>query len=95
MVNIALRRFLHNHGNISTEGRPKPGLYPTLISNNFKGSFQCSAQYHRQHYTLQAFKRFGALYMHMQNDKYPAPIFLVRDALGIYKGNEKIIVLLL
>ena len=33
--------------------------------------------------------------MHMQNDKYPAPIFLFRDALGIYKGNEKIIVLLL
>ena len=33
-MNIALRRFLHNHGNIATEGDPKPGLCPyTLISN--------------------------------------------------------------
>ena len=30
-MNIALRRFLHNHGNIATEGSPKPGLYPTLF----------------------------------------------------------------
>ena len=37
-MNIALRRFLHNHGNIATEGSPSPGLYPTLISNGFKGS---------------------------------------------------------
>ena len=35
---IALRRFLHNHSNIATEGSPKPGLCPTLISNDFKGS---------------------------------------------------------
>ena len=38
-INIALRRFLHNHGNIATEGSPKPGLCPTLISNDFEGSF--------------------------------------------------------
>ena len=31
-----------------------------------------SAQYHRQHCTLQAFEQFGALYMHNHNDKYPA-----------------------
>ena len=37
-MNIALRRFLHNHGNIATEGSPKPGLCPTLISNDFKVS---------------------------------------------------------
>ena len=37
-MNIALRRLLHNHGNISTEGSSKPGLFPTLISNEFKGS---------------------------------------------------------
>ena len=37
-MNNALRRFLHNHGNIATEGSPKPGLCPTLISNDFKGS---------------------------------------------------------
>ena len=36
-VNIALRRFLHNHGNIETEGSPKPGLCPTFVSND-KGS---------------------------------------------------------
>ena len=30
-VNIALRRFLHNHGNIATEGSLKPGLCTTLI----------------------------------------------------------------
>ena len=30
-MNIALRRFLHNHGNIATEGSPKPGLCPTLM----------------------------------------------------------------
>ena len=34
-MNIALRRFLHNHGNIATEGSPKPELCPTLISNDF------------------------------------------------------------
>ena len=37
-MNIALRRFLHNHGDIATEGSPKPGLCRTLISNDFKGS---------------------------------------------------------
>ena len=30
-----------------------------------------SAQYHRQHCTLQAFEQFGALYMHNHEDKYP------------------------
>ena len=34
-VNIASRRFLHTHGNIATEGSPKPGPCPTLISNDF------------------------------------------------------------
>ena len=34
IVNIALRRFLHNHGNIVTEGSPEPGVRPTLISND-------------------------------------------------------------
>ena len=36
-MTIALRRFLNNHGNIAKEGSPKPGLCPTLISNDFKG----------------------------------------------------------
>ena len=29
------------------------------------------AQYHRQHCTLLAFEKFGALYMHNHDDKYP------------------------
>ena len=37
-MNIDLRRLLHNHGNIATEGSQKPGLCSTLISNDFKGS---------------------------------------------------------
>ena len=37
-MNIALRRFLHNHSNIATEGSPKTRLCHTLISNDFKGS---------------------------------------------------------
>ena len=31
-----------------------------------------SAQYHRQHCTLQAFEQLGELYMHNHDDKYPA-----------------------
>ena len=31
IVNIASRRFLHNHGDFATEGSPKSGLCPTLI----------------------------------------------------------------
>ena len=31
-----------------------------------------SAQYHRQHCTLHAFKQFGAMYMHIHDDKYPS-----------------------
>ena len=30
--------FLHNRDNIATEGTPKPGICPTLISNDFKSS---------------------------------------------------------
>ena len=57
-VNIALRRFLHNHGNIATEGSPKSGLCPTLIEWS---RVLYSAQYHRKYCTLQA-RQFGALY---------------------------------
>ena len=31
LVNIVLRRFLYNHGNIATEGSPRSWLCPTLI----------------------------------------------------------------
>ena len=37
-VNIALRRFLNNHGNISTERSPKSGLCYTL-NERLQGSF--------------------------------------------------------
>ena len=67
-VNIALRRFLHYHGNIATEGSPKPGLCPTLISNDFKGSLECTVQ----HCTLHALEQFGSLYIHTHDEKYPA-----------------------
>ena len=69
-MNIARCRFLHNHGNIATEGGPKPILCPTLISMTSRVLY--SAQYHRQHCTLYAFEQLGALYMHNHNDKYPS-----------------------
>ena len=67
-MNIALRRFPHNHGIIATEENPKPGLCPTLISR-MTSRVLYSAQYHRQHYTLHAFQQFVALYMHNHDDK--------------------------
>ena len=63
-MNIALRRFSHNHGNIATEGRPKPVRMTSRVLY--------SAQYHRRHCTLHAFEQFGALYMHNHDDKYPS-----------------------
>ena len=36
--NIALRRFLHNQGNIASEGSAKPGLCPAFILHDLKGS---------------------------------------------------------
>ena len=69
-MNAALRRFLHNRDNIVTEGSPRPGICPTLTSNDFKGFY--SAQYNRHNCTLQAFEQFGALYMNNHDDKYPA-----------------------
>ena len=70
-MNIALRRFLHNHGNIATEGSPKPGLYALLLFL-MTSRVLYSAQYHRQHFTLYAFEQFGALYMHNHDAKYPS-----------------------
>ena len=51
---------------ISRQKEARSRDYSLLLSNGFK-----SAQYHRQHCTLQAFKQFGALYMHNPDDKYP------------------------
>ena len=66
-VNIALRRFWHNHGSIATEGSLKSAPCPTRI--NGYNSIVYSIQYHRQHYTLQAFEQLGTLYMHHPDDK--------------------------
>ena len=43
--------------------------YGILLPNDLKVLY--SAQYHRQHYTLQAFEQFGAFYMHNLDDKHP------------------------
>ena len=66
-MNFALRCFLHNHGNMATEVRPKP-VMPYSYSEWLQGFFY-SAQYHRQHCILHAFEQFGALYMHNHDDK--------------------------
>ena len=64
-MNIALRGVLQDHGNIATEGSPKPGLCPTLVSIDFK---VYSEQYYRHHCTVQVFEQFGALYMQNHDD---------------------------
>ena len=56
-MNIALHRFLHNHGNIATEGSRDYALLLFRMTL----SVLYSAQYHRQHCTLHAFEQFGAL----------------------------------
>ena len=70
-MNIALRRFLHNHGNIATERSPRQKDYALLLFQ-LTPMVLYSAQYHRQHCTLHAFEQFGALYMHNHDDKYPS-----------------------
>ena len=71
-MNIALCRFVHNHGSdcIAAEGSLKPGLCPTLFSNDLRVLY--SAQYHGQHCTLHPFEQFGALYMYKHDEIYPA-----------------------
>ena len=86
-ANIALRRFLHNHGNIATEGSSVLCLHwvyqwvsQSEVVVTRVNTMPCSylmtsrvlysAQYHRQHCTLQAFEQFQALYMHNLDDKY-------------------------
>ena len=63
-VNIALRRFLHNHGNIATEGGSKSGLCPTLIIID-KGSsviFQGSSLPEHSDFVLQYWFSCVAVY---------------------------------
>ena len=68
-MNIALRRFLHNHVNIATErSSPKPGY--ALLLFRMTSRVHYSAQCHRQHCALHV--QFGALNMHNHDDKYPA-----------------------
>ena len=44
----------------------------TLLLFRMTSRVLYGAQCHRQHCTLQAFEQFGALYMHNNDDKYPA-----------------------
>ena len=53
-MNIALRRLLHNHGNIATEGSRDYAILLFLMTSMVLNS----AQYHRQHCTLHAFEQF-------------------------------------
>ena len=43
-MNNVLSRFLHNHGNIATEGSPKPGLCPSLLLFRMTSRVLYSAQ---------------------------------------------------
>ena len=43
--------------------------YALLLLMTSRGLY--SAQYHRQHFTLQVFEQFGGLYIHNHHDKYP------------------------
>ena len=59
-MNIDLRRFLHNHGNIATEGSRDYALLLFRMTTRVL----YSAQYHRQHCTFHAFEQFETLYTH-------------------------------
>ena len=63
-VNSALRRSLHNHGNIATEGNPKLGLCPTLIE--WLQRFFISTVLH----TPGLWTVWSTVYMHNHNDKH-------------------------
>ena len=67
-MNVALRRFLHNHGNIATEGSPNYALLLFRMTSRVL----YSAQYHMHHCILHPFEQFGALYMHNYDNKYLA-----------------------
>ena len=68
-MNIALRRFLHIDA-ISRQNERSRDYALLLFRMNSRVCY--SAQYHRQHCTLQAFEQFRALYIHNHDDKYPA-----------------------
>ena len=59
-VNIALRR-----------DRRKPDVGTIFYSYRMTSRVIYSAQYHRQHSALQAFKQFGALYRNNLDDTHP------------------------
>ena len=51
--------------------RRKPEVGTMPYSYRITSRILCIAHLHRQHYTLQAFEQFGALYMHNPDDKHP------------------------
>ena len=68
-VNITLRRFLHNHGNLATEKKLEGEIMP--YSFRIISRVLYSAQYHRQHCTRQDFPQFETLSIQNPDDKYP------------------------
>ena len=57
-------------GNIETERSPKCGYAFLLFRMTTRVLY--STRCHRQHCTLHSFEQFGALYMHNNDNKYPA-----------------------
>ena len=49
-VSEYLCRFLHKHGNIATQGSPKSGLCPMLLSHDFIGDWGTAIIIHQIHY---------------------------------------------
>ena len=70
-MNIALRRFLHIEA-ISRQKEARSRDYALLLFRTIS-TVLYNAQCHQQHCTLHDFVQFGALYMHSNDDKYPAP----------------------
>ena len=74
-MNIALRRFLHHVHNHARQKKARSRDYALLLFW-MTSRVLYSAQYHRQHCTLQAFQQFGALCMYNLDDKYLAQLGL-------------------
>ena len=68
LVDIVLRRFLHNHALYRRRGS-ELGTMP--YSYQMTPRDQHSTQYHRQSCKLQEFGQFGTLYMHNPYGTHP------------------------
>ena len=81
-MNIALRRFLHNHGNIATKGSPNR-VYALLLFQKTSRVLY-SAKYHRQHCTLHAFQQFVyAQPRNFREDKIVVIVYVCKLAIAV------------